>query len=99
MRIFRAGPAQGSTFSDLKLDPPLDPSKPEEWVARLREAVKAYKDERFAWYLGQMRQRSGLVNGLPGISAVLGVIGILSTSGAVVVRTLSLATVIDWPTG
>ncbi|HYI41736.1 MAG TPA: hypothetical protein VE053_15620 [Allosphingosinicella sp.] len=99
MGIFRKASPRGSTFSDLELVPPLDPKDSERSVATLRKAVERYKDDRFDWYLDQMRRRSRLVNGLPGASALLGVVGILSTTGAVVVRTLNAATVIDWTNG
>lgn len=99
MRMFGSGPPKGSTFSDLEIDPPLDPAEPAESIASLRAAVEKYKNQRVDWYRGQMRRRSALVNGLPGIAALLAVVGILFTSGAAVVRTLSLAQVVDWTAG
>ncbi|HLL30408.1 MAG TPA: hypothetical protein VK403_05370 [Allosphingosinicella sp.] len=69
----------------------VDPQKPKESVQALREAAQSYKDERLTYYRNQMRRRTNLVNRLPTAAAVLGVIGILLTSGAVIVRTLSVA--------
>src|SRR4051812_21737118 len=94
MCIFSKKGNTGTTFSDFKLKEPLDPSTPEKSVANLREAVRTYKDDRLDYYQNQMRRRSDVVNGLPYGAAVLAVIGILFTSGAVVARTLSLAGIV-----
>lgn len=95
MGILGSGRPQGSTFSDFKPKMDADPAQPKESVRALREAAQVYKDERLTYYRNQMRRRTDVVNRLPTAAAVLGVIGILFTSAAVIVRTLSLADP-DW---
>ena len=93
MGILSGKGPQGTTFSDFKPKPEPDPAKPKESVEALRAAAQAYKDDRLTYYRNQMRDRTDVVNRLPIGAAVLAVIGILFTAGAVVVRTLTLATV------
>ncbi|WP_395391179.1 hypothetical protein WBP07_11470 [Novosphingobium sp. BL-8A] len=91
MGIFRRKGWQGNTFSDFEFDSKVDITDPELAVPALQKAVRIYKNERLAYYQGQMRARSDVVNRLPIGAAVLAVIGVLFTAGAVVARTLSLA--------
>jgi len=86
----------GKTITELDLSTEdLDLSNPQAFLTKLRAAVIDIKDQRFNWYLGQMRSRSRLVNGLPKLSAVMAAIGVLFSAGTVVARALSLADVID----
>jgi hypothetical protein len=78
----------GNTFSELKLDPPLDPANPGKSVETLRAAVQKYKESRFDWYQGQMRSRSDVVNSFPKYAAWLGGGGVVLTSTAAVFRIL-----------
>lgn len=99
MGMFRRN--RGTTFSDFDPRSPLDPGKPDEAIAALRAAVRAYKNERFNYYAGQMSGRTDVVNGSPRIVAGLGVAGIVLTSAAVVVRALSLpdVAILRWTGG
>ena len=87
---------RGGTFGDFTLAAPVDSGDVAGSLSSLRAAVRQYKDVRLDWYVGQMQSRSRLANGVPGIAAALGVIGLLMTSAMVIARALALSGLNPW---